>query len=85
MAVRGKPGIDTLVFFWCGILLWIIGVATTSLGTLFQINSSLGLNIFGMTVVHVIGLGCFVGAGIFSIIVAHKIIAMLVYLVHHHR
>lgn len=85
MSGRGKPGYDTLMFFWCGIFLWLIGVVTTSLGTLFQINGSLGINIFGMTAVHVIGLGCFAGAAIFGVVVAHKCIAMLVYLVHHQR
>jgi len=85
MSGRSKPGYDTLVFFWCSILLWIAGTVVISMGTLFQINGTMNVNMLGLTLVEMIGFGCFTGATIFGVIVAHKIIAMLIYLVHHQR
>ncbi|UTT39547.1 hypothetical protein NMP99_16345 [Glutamicibacter mishrai] len=45
----------------------------------------MGVNILGLTIVQMIGIGCFAGAAIFGGVVVHKVIAMLIYLVHHQR
>ncbi|WP_022874688.1 hypothetical protein [Glutamicibacter mishrai] len=55
------------------------------MGTLFNINGAMGVNILGLTIVQMIGIGCFAGAAIFGVVVVHKVIAMLIYLVHHQR
>lgn len=85
MSGRTKPGFDTLVCFWCSINLWLAGILTLTMGTLFNINGAMGVNILGLTIVQMIGIGCFAGAAIFGVVVVHKVIAMLIYLVHHQR
>ncbi|MER8024529.1 hypothetical protein [Glutamicibacter protophormiae] len=82
MSSTRKPGYDTLVFFWCAIICWVLGIASSSANAYFMQNGAITINSWGLTVASMSAIGLFLLAGIFSIVVLHKIIAMLIYLVH---
>ncbi|ALQ29405.1 hypothetical protein AA310_16205 [Arthrobacter sp. YC-RL1] len=82
MSSTRKPGYDTLVFFWFAIVLWVLGIASMSAQPYFLLIGAITVNSWGLTVLSMAGIGFFLLAGVFSIVVVHKIIAMLVYLVH---
>lgn len=82
MSSTRKPGYDTLVFFWFAIILWVLGIVSVYANAYFLMNGATTTNSWGLTVLSMAATGFFLLAGIFSIVVAHKIIAMLIYLVH---
>ncbi|MGC0269457.1 hypothetical protein ACPROK_07670 [Glutamicibacter soli] len=82
MSSTRKPGYDTLVFFWFAVILWVLGIVSIYANTYFLMNGAITTDAWGLTVLAMAATGFFLLAGIFSIVVAHKIIAMLIYLVH---
>lgn len=82
MSADRKPGYDTLVFFWFAIVLWCLG----SIVQLFNIQllpaENLEAAASGLPLLVFMVVGCYLLAAIFSIVVLHKCIAMLIYLVH---
>ncbi|MGO2806759.1 MAG: hypothetical protein ACTIBK_13660 [Glutamicibacter arilaitensis] len=85
MPVVKKPGADTLVYFWFAVGLAVLGMVIQQIGAIMMLNGALKLNILEVTTLHLVAWGCYTGALIFTIVVMHKAIAMLIYLVHHHR
>lgn len=85
MAVVKKPGADALVYFWFAISLAVLGVVIEQIGAVMMLNRALELNVLNVTTLHLVAWGCYAGAAIFTIVVMHKALAMLIYLVHHHR
>lgn len=85
MTARKKPGSDTLAYFWCAIGLMALAILISMLAPLLIASDSLEDNMLGLTTVGLISAGCWTGALIFSVVVMHKIIAMLIYLVHEQR
>lgn len=78
MSTRKKPGRDTLVFFWTAVVLGTLGALIPSLGA-----RVLGLNLETLVMLQMVSALLFVTAGILGLVVVHKVIAMLMYLVHH--
>ncbi|WP_190264206.1 hypothetical protein [Glutamicibacter nicotianae] len=85
MAVVKKPGADALVYFWFAISLAVLGVVIGQIGAVMMLNGTLELNVLNVTTLHLVAWGCYAGAAIFTIVVMHKALAMLIYLVHHQR
>ncbi|RWZ83135.1 hypothetical protein [Glutamicibacter sp. HZAU] len=85
MPVVRKPGADALVYFWFAVGLSVLGVVVQQIGTFLMLNATLELNVLEVTTLHLVAWGCYTGAAIFTIVVMHKALAMLIYLVHHHR
>ncbi|MFC9935258.1 hypothetical protein [Glutamicibacter sp. NPDC127525] len=85
MPVVKKPGADTLVYFWFAVGLAVLGMVIQQIGAVMMLNGSLELNVLEVTTLHLVAWGCYTGALIFTIVVMHKAIAMLIYLVHHRR
>ncbi|MGR6902279.1 hypothetical protein [Glutamicibacter creatinolyticus] len=82
MFQKRKPGYDTLMYFWFAIALVVVASGVSLLGFGFQGNEE-GPNLQGLAILGLVSAGCYVVAGIFGLVVVHKCIAMLVYLVHH--
>ena len=85
MAVVKRPGADALVYFWFAISLAVLGVVIGQIGAVMMLNGTLELNVLNVTTLHLVAWGCYAGAAIFTIVVMHKALAMLIYLVHHQR
>lgn len=85
MPVVKKPGADTLVYFWFAVGLAVLGMVIQQIGAIMMLKGALELNILEVTTLHLVAWGCYTGALIFTIVVMHKAIAMLIYLVHHQR
>lgn len=81
MSARTKPGFDTLVFFWLAIVLGAVGTILS----VFEFQALSGgaiQSVIGVTPLGMAAIGCYVVASVFVVVTAHKIIAMLIYLVH---
>jgi len=85
MPVVKKPGADTLVYFWFAVGLAVLGMVIQQIGAVMMLNGSLELNVLEVTTLHLVAWGCYAGSAIFTIVVMHKALAMLIYLVHHRR
>lgn len=85
MPVVKKPGADTLVYFWFAVGLAALGMVIQQIGAVMMLNGSLELNVLEVTTLHLVAWGCYAGSAIFTIVVMHKALAMLIYLVHHRR
>lgn len=82
MSLARKPGIDTLIFFWLAICLWIAGWVLSVLPVLYSFAGNGENNPIAPGTLGMIAVFCFAAAAVISIVVLHKVIAMLVYLVH---
>lgn len=76
-----KPGRDTLIFFWLMIALSVIGFLLQAIGIQRSYQDG-GSNILALSGFEVAGYGCFLVSFIFGIVVMHKVIAMMIHLVH---
>lgn len=85
MTIVRKPGADTLVYFWFAVALSVLGLVIGQIGSVLLLRGELERNILHVSTLHLVAWGCYTGALIFTIVVMHKVIAMLIYLVHHHR
>ncbi|WP_417374039.1 hypothetical protein [Glutamicibacter protophormiae] len=47
MSSTRKPGYDTLVFFWCAIICWVLGIASSSANAYFMQNGAITINSWG--------------------------------------
>ncbi|TLK51947.1 hypothetical protein [Glutamicibacter sp. V16R2B1] len=80
--MKRKPGYDTLMYFWFAMVLVVVAIAVHLVGLSFLTNGE-EPNLQALAIVGMVSAGCYVVAGIFGLVVVHKCIAMLVYLVHH--
>lgn len=81
MTTRKKPGRDTLTFFWSGVAVYLLGLLVPQIAIL----PALRLDFQVAQTLQVVSLLCFIVAGVLGVIVMHKVISMVVYLVHHKR
>lgn len=79
--INKKPGNDTLIYFWLMIVLSVIGFLLQAIGLQRSYQDS-GSNILALSGFEIAGYGCFLVSFIFGIVVTHKIIAMMIHLVH---
>ncbi|MDR4534712.1 hypothetical protein [Glutamicibacter sp. PS] len=83
MSVRRKPGYDTLVYFWCAVGLAFVGAILQGIDAASRVHASGSMNYLLITPMNIGAWGCYLLSSVFFLVVAHKVIAMLVYLVHH--
>lgn len=85
MSKQSIPGTDALVYFWFAMILSLIGVLTTVANAYLLAQGQIGVNTWGLTPLGMVTVGCYLIALVFGIVVIHKVIAMLIYLVRSKR
>ncbi|MGP9784083.1 hypothetical protein ACT3UQ_16670 [Glutamicibacter sp. AOP12-B1-11] len=76
-----KPGYDTLIYFWLSIALSFLGFFLLFFGAQLAFRDG-DPNPLALSPFELASTGCFALAFIFGLVVIHKIIAMLMFLVH---
>ncbi|MCW4467194.1 hypothetical protein OK351_17070 [Glutamicibacter sp. MNS18] len=77
-----KPGNDVLVWFWIAVALPVVAAIIQTIENQRIFEGDVARNILNLTPLLTVAVGLYLLAGIFWIVVIHKALSMLRYLVH---